>query len=778
MSTDHPFPEPLRILHVEDNEADAELVRAMLRQEWPECSVTRVDARAEFEAALHKGGFDVILSDFSLPNFDGLSALQMARQRDAITPFIFVSGTIGEERAVEALHHGAMDYVLKDRPVRLLRAIRRALDFVEEQRKRKAAEGRLDESQRMLVELAEGSDDIFWSMAISPERLLFVSPAFELIWGLPRAELERDPRCWLESVHPDDRSRVTTAYERALAGEDRRFDQEYRLLRADGAERWVRDSRLVLAAPNGRLVRISGTARDISGRKRVEQELRGQAELLNKARDAIVVCDPERKVTFWNAGAERALGWTSSEAIGRSCAELLGPEVIRMTDRAEPAARTVEGLGEIQVHNREGKALLLETRVTSITDEAGQLVSYLIISTDVTEHRLLEKQFLRAQRLESIGTLAGGVAHDLNNVLTPIMMAVALLSRRNPDVETTKLLAIVEKSVVHGANLVKQVLAFARGVDGPRELLKPAGVIGDVAELMGKTLPPSITLETRVAPGLTPILGDVTQLGQVLMNLCVNARDAMPGGGRLTISAENIELEEAEARAHPGAHPGPHVLIRVSDTGTGMSPEVLERIFDPFFTTKGLGKGTGLGLATVQGILRGHGGFLDVTSEVGRGTTFALYFPVGDTEAAQPVAPEPIGEPRAGHGATVLIIEDEEGTRETCRAILQAGGYHVLAAETGEAGVFLLRQHADLVRVVVTDMMMPGLQGAEVVRQVLAIRADFPIVVMSGLSDELAKIEPKPGQIVHLPKPMTGQALLAAVAAVLPKPLDPGLSAP
>jgi len=647
----------LRILHVEDNAADAELIHRLLRQEWPHCEMTRVETRPDFEAALHLGGFDLILSDFSLPTFDGMTALDVVRQLKTETPFIFMSGTIGEDRAVEALQRGALDYVLKDRPVRLVPAIRRALEQQEQQRRRHEAEARLVETERMLAELAERSSEVFWSMAINPERTLFVSPAFATVWGLPVDALHAEPLKWIEAIHPEDRERIRATFRSLLDGHATGYDEEYRVIQPDGSVRWVVDGRLLILGGGGERLRVSGTVRD------------------------------------------------------------------------------------------------------------------------VTAHRMLEKQYLQAQRLESIGTLAGGIAHDLNNVLTPIMMAVALLERKVVEPELLRLLAILSKSTEHGAQLIKQVLAFARGTGGVREAVDLGKVIGEVVALLRQTLPRTITLETEVAPDLVPLSADATQLGQILMNLGVNARDAMPEGGRLTIRARQCEVAAALAASHPGARPGPHVLLEVEDSGTGIPAEILDRIFDPFFTTKEAGKGTGLGLATVIGILKGHHGFLQVQSEVGRGTRFALYFPIGIAQRRR------IGElataaPRSGRGETILLLEDETGVREVARALLQASGYQVVWAEDGSKGLACFHEHGGRIDAVVTDLTMPGMTGGAVVRQLRALRPGLPIVVMSGQAKELDRLDAEMRGLFLLPKPMTGNALLRALATVLPGPPPSGVTAP
>lgn len=761
-----PFVSP-HILHLEDSVADAELVRELLREEWPSCRITRVETREAFLDALNAGKVDLVLSDFSLPRYDGLRALTETRAQDSSIPFIFLSGTIGEEHAVEALQRGATDYVIKDRPARLVPAIRRALDTVRESRRWQRAEERLRDMQQLFQQLAEKSSEIFWFVEIAPERVLYLSPAFESVWGIPASVVYRSPRAWVDAIHPEDRERVAAAYQACADGRARRFDEEYRVVRPDQSVRWVLDSGTPVPDAHGKIVRMSGIAKDVTERKVVEQQMREQADLLDKARDAIVVSDLDRRIVFWNKGAERIFGWTAIEAVGRRSEELFGPTALHPVDTAAPGSSSEEWNGEVRLHNRAGDPLLLDSRMTVIRDRTGRPVSHLIISTDVTEQRRLEKQYLRAQRLESIGTLAGGIAHDLNNVLAPILMAVNLLQRKVPDAESQRLLAVLENSAQHGAGLVQQVLAFARGSEGPRIELRVASAIKQVVALLAQTLPRSISVQTDISADVTDITGDPTQFGQVLMNLCVNARDAMPQGGRLVIRAHNTTVAANQARGHPGANPGPHVRIMVEDNGTGIPPEIIDRIFDPFFTTKAAGKGTGLGLATVLGIVRSHGGFLEVQSELGRGTVFTLYFPAAaGTQRASGTAVAAAA--LAGLGRTVLVIDDEESVRAVTCAVLEASDFKVLSAEDGITGIAIFRNHAHEVQAVVTDMMMPGMQGPEVIAELRQINPEVRLVAMSGVLGERGGLVEQPGRLAFLQKPMTGEQLLAALASVLP----------
>jgi PAS domain S-box-containing protein len=375
--------------------------------------------------------------------------------------------------------------------------------------------------------------------------------------------------------------------------------------------------------------------------RRAEETAREQAALLDVAPDAILVVDPQGHIRFWNRSAARLYAWPAPEAIGRHQLELIFPADQR--PRGEEAHRQVlvrdEWTGELHQVSRAGAAVVVESRWNLVRDPKGQPRSVLIVNTDITQRKALEKQSLRSQRMESIGTLARGIARDLNNVFTPIIMTAELLRRCMSDEQRQTMLEILQGAADRGAQLVRQVLTFARGVEGRRRPLSLTHVVQDVEETIARTFPKSIQIRTEVPDDLWPVLGDATQLAQVLMNLCLNARDAMPQGGVLTIRGVNVLLDDTSARHHGGVSPGRYARLDVADTGTGIPPDIIERIFDPFFTTKEVGKGTGLGLSTAQGIVKSHGGFLDVTSEVGRATQFAVYLPSTETEHHRLVGP-------------------------------------------------------------------------------------------------------------------------------------------
>jgi nitrogen-specific signal transduction histidine kinase/ActR/RegA family two-component response regulator len=389
------------------------------------------------------------------------------------------------------------------------------------------------------------------------------------------------------------------------------------------------------------------------------------------------------------------------------------------------------------------------------------------INTDITERKKIEEQLLRAQRVESIGTLASGIAHDLNNVLSPILLSVGLLSATARDPDERRVLKTIEISAMRGAEMVKQVLAFARGVEGHSVPTPPRALVGDVALVVRETFPKSIELRTEIEKDVWPIIGDPTQLHQVLLNLCVNARDAMPTGGILTITAGNIVVDEQFVQMNNEGTVGPHVLIQVRDTGTGIPPEIRGRIFDPFFTTKGIGKGTGLGLSTVATIVKGHNGFIRVDSSPGRGTVFKLYFPaeemVSVTESKDTVQDIP-----RGNGECILVVDDEASVRVITQHTLEAFGYRVVLAENGAEGVAAFAKHKDEIALVITDLMMPIMDGPAMIHALVSLNPAVRIIAASGLGANGSVANLVDRGISHfLPKPFSAHTLLRTVRRTL-----------
>jgi signal transduction histidine kinase/ActR/RegA family two-component response regulator len=429
--------------------------------------------------------------------------------------------------------------------------------------------------------------------------------------------------------------------------------------------------------------------------------------------------------------------------------------------------------GEMHNRRKDGTPLEEDATITPVKNAAGEITHFIAIKQDITDKKTLEKQFLRAQRMESIGLLAGGIAHDLNNVLAPILMGAEVLKMFTKDAEMNRQLDSIMQSAERGAGIVKQVLTFARGIEGERVALHPKHIIKEMVRMARETFPRNLQFRVDVPNELWPVLGDPTQLHQVLLNLSVNARDAMPDGGELIYSARNAEVDLALAKANPGAKPGPHVVLCVRDTGGGIPPAVMERIWEPFFTTKEVGKGTGLGLPTVLGIVRSHGGFILVESEVGRGTTFEIYLPAAPQAAGAVAAANPDPLP-VGKGELVLVVDDEPDLINVTRAMLERHGYRVLAANDGTAALAQVSEHKGEIQLVITDILMPFMDGVQFIRALRRLTPGMPIIASSGAlgmpgqqdrTDEVHALGVK--QILH--KPYSVEVLLRTVHSELHK---------
>lgn len=641
-------PSLTRLLHLEDSVTDAELFWPHLKREWPACEILRVETRETFVAALQEQKLDLILSDFTMPRFDGLEALTLARAKRPDIPFIFLSGTIGEAKAIAAFHHGATDYVLKDRPARLVPAIQRALREAAEQRSRRAAEASLRETEERFRQLTEASSDVFWFVDIDPHRIRYVSPAVEQVWGRKAEEFYSNPTIWAASLHPDDQARVLQNHAGWLAGSRKHFVEEYRVVRPDGLIRWVFDTGFLIRDASGQPQRTSGIARDI------------------------------------------------------------------------------------------------------------------------TQAREVAEATLRAQRLESIGLLAGGVAHDLNNALAPVLMGVQLLRRKIPP-GTEYLLSQIENGATRGGAMVRQLLGFARGAEGQRAIIDVRRLLSEIENFATSTFPKSIKIVVKHDPDMRKIDGDRTLLYQVLLNLAVNARDAMPAGGTLSLEAENVEVDGTYAGFIPEANPGTFVMLKVTDTGTGIPPELMGKIFDPFITTKPPGMGTGLGLTTVAGITHNLGGFVRVYSEQGKGSCFRIYFPAAPSGSIPPFPPAE--RPKAdyrGNGALALVVDDEEPVRLLLKDLLESFDFRVLLAADGTEALAHFAANLQPVKLVLTDERMPHMDGITLVRTLRHMKPGLHIIAMSGLHEQNRIKEFASLQITHfLQKPFSIEQLTEALKGCL-----------
>ncbi len=511
---------------------------------------------------------------------------------------------------------------------------------------------------------------------------------------------------------------------------------------------------------------------DISERERAEEQIVEQAAFLNKATDAIVARDLKGKILFWNQGAEAMFGWTRKEAVGQNVGELIYTDAARFDEVTRETLEREEWSGELRHRTKGRQEIVVDERCTIIRDAQGRPKSILAIKTNITEKKKLEAQFMRAQRMESLGTLAGGIAHDLNNILAPIMMSIDILKSAQEDPQLRMVLDTIETSAKRGADIVRQVLSFARGVEGERIEIQPVHLLKELAGIITDTFPKNIQLKFNRPKQAWTLLGDPTQLHQILLNFCVNARDAMPNGGSLTISLENAVLDEHDSARIVGARAGRYVMISVTDSGTGMPPEVQEKIFEPFFTTKELSKGTGLGLSTVMAIVKSHHGLINVYSEVGHGTTFQVYLPVTEGTAPETIAlPAASTSQPTGRDELILLIDDEISILTITGRTLEAFGYRVLTATNGADALVIHARRREEIAVVVTDMTMPLLDGPAIIHALLKIDPAVRIIATSGLqAHSHGPNMPKNAVQSFLTKPYSTGTLLRALRHVIDQP--------
>ncbi|MBW4561873.1 MAG: PAS domain S-box protein [Mojavia pulchra JT2-VF2] len=756
----------LRVLIVEDSEDDALLLLRELRRGGYTLNFVRVDTLEAMQAALDQQSWDMVIADYSLPTFSGTDALKLLQSRKLDLPFIIVSGTIGEDIAVSAMKAGAHDYLIKGNLTRLVPAVERELREAEERHKRHSAEEALRESENRFRILCSSAPLAIFQTDAQGQRT-YNNPLWYDISGL--TEEESLGYGWTQAIHPEDRTEVIQDWQRTVS-EQSTWAHEYRLLSPKNEVRWVRALASPMYSSENRFLGHVGTVEDITERKQAAQKIYEQAALLDISIDAITVRDLKNQILFWNQGAERLYGWKTTEVIGKKAAQLF----CKSGDTSPPfneiqaiLARDGKWQGEFQQVTKAGKDIIVESRWTLMRDEAGNPKSILTLSTDITQKKQLEAQFLRAQRLESLGTLASGIAHDFNNILTPILATAQLLPLKFPNMDESsqQLMKILESSARRGADLVKQILSFTRGVEGSRSIVQVRHLLSDVAQVAQRTFPKSIKTRTDIAPELWTVFADATQLHQVLMNLCVNARDAMPDGGVLSITATNLVIDQNYAHMHVDAEIGSYVAIAIDDTGTGIPPEIIDRIFDPFFTTKDVGKGTGLGLSTVMGIIKSHNGFVTVCSEVGKGSSFKVYLPSREVSETKAIAD---AELPSGNGELILVVDDEVSICEITKTTLESHNYRILTASDGIAALALYAQHNHEISVVLIDLMMPEMDGSRTIHMLQRMNPQPKIIAMSGLmAYEATAQKISLGIQEFLAKPFTAEELLSTLHQVL-----------
>jgi PAS domain S-box-containing protein len=572
-------------------------------------------------------------------------------------------------------------------------------------------------------------------------------------------------RGWLDAIHPDDRSLINRQWSAAVAAEGE-FSLEHRFLTPQGRVNWVSSQAVPVRDLDGNITGYLGTTIDITERKTNERKIAEQAALLNIVTDAIIVCDLDGRVEFWNHAATQIYGWSATEAIGQMDDRLFYPHSPQAVAASAARSHTIaEGTWQGELHRtaKDGHQVIVASRWNLVRDESGTARSILSVDTDITEKKQLEQQFLRAQRLESLGTLASGIAHDLNNMLTPILGVAQLLPHTLPNLDDRhrRLLDMLLESARRGSGLVKQILTFARGMDGERTAIQVRHILTEIVSVARQTFPKSIEISLNLPVGDSWLVNaDATQIHQVLMNLFVNARDALPGGGKITASVENMTIKNGRTQRYLQLPVGAYLKIAVSDTGIGMNETTIDRIFDPFYTTKATG--TGLGLSTVSGIIRAHGGTIDVDSKLGAGSCFNIYLPA--SERAETPTPITRHHRYDGNGRSILVVDDETGVREILKATLERHNYRVILASDGIEAIALYAEHHGQITTIIIDMMMPYLDTHSTIAALEQIDNRVPIIAISGSVANLETISTHSSIRAAIAKPFSIDELLQIIA--------------
>lgn len=782
----------MKILIVDDSELHRKTIGTRLKRDGH----TIIEAADGISAlyALNDDAIDAVVSDILMPRMDGYELCQMIRASKRLVhlPVVLFSAVYtnnDDERA--ALAAGADKFFRKPlKEIDLLEALKE-LTTKSKDREQPVPARESSDLKEYSTRLVQRLEETVAALRAQQERSRESEEHL-------RAIIENEPEC-VKTIDPkgvilqmnaaglgmleaDEPAQVIgkpafgiitqefhEAYRSLLknvfGGEKQKL--EFEIVGLKGGRRWLETHVVPLKDKEGNILSALAVTRDITERKKSEETLQEQAALLDVDPSAIYVLDLKGRVTFWNRSAERIYGWKRSEMMGGEFASRLDGELV---DQFREAWETVlaekKWQGTRTISRTDGVQIVVECDWTLMVDRSGGPRSIYVVDSDVTERKKLEAQFLRAQRMESIGMVSGGIAHDLNNILGPILLSVQISRKQTKDEKLLRLLDMIELSAKRGSEIVKQILSFARGKEDTRGTLHLEGLLSEVREFLQETFPKAIRIQAHSVGKLWAVSGNATQLHQVLLNLCINARDAMPNGGSLTIKAENLVLDSHYAVLSPGFTAGPYVVISVQDTGTGIPPEIRERIFEPFFSTKESTEGTGLGLSTVAGIVQNHGGFVNVYSEVGRGSTFKVHLPALKTPETEEAEKSRKQLP-AGKGETILVVDDEPAIREITRETLEAFGYKVLTANDGTEAVSLFAAHPEAIQMVICDVAMPYMDGPSTIRALMNIHPAPKVVVVSGFAEAGKMVKDIEIVKAFLSKPYTGEKLLKTIDAVM-----------
>jgi two-component system cell cycle sensor histidine kinase/response regulator CckA len=769
------FPE-FQILLIEDTPEDAVLMAALLQK--PRGATFRLETAESLGdglGRLSRGGIDAVILDLNLPDSRGLETFERVQDQHPTVPVLILTALQDEATADQAIRLGAQDYLVKGHvdSSLLVRAIRYSIE-------RKRSENALRLSEERFELMARATNDAVWDWDLVANRIWW-NVGVRSFLGYPPDHLGTDLEWWRAHIHPEDRERVISCIRSVIDGGGRFWLDEYRYLCADGSYACVFDRGYVIHDDRGKPVRMIGAMMDITDRKRAEEALRETNEtlrtLVQASPLAIAVSDAGQKLRIWNPAAERIFGWRAHEVLGRPMPPLAPPDhedTFALLSSRVLRGEALTGM-EFRARRRDGSPVDLSVSMAALRDGRGSICGAMAVVADITARKLaedqkalLEEQLRQSQKMEAIGKLAGGIAHDFNNLLTAVSGYAELLQGKFEATDPNRVYADeILRSSGRAAALTRQLLAFSR-----RQVLQPRvldlnSVVRGVDGLLRRLIGEDVELRTALDPAIGSVKADQGQVEQIIMNLAVNARDAMAEGGALTIETRGITLDDLYRQVHNRARLGPHVILAVSDTGCGMSAETQSHLFEPFFTTKEQGKGTGLGLATVYGIVKQSGGDIWVYSEVGKGSTFKIYLPCTEGAPEAPRRETTRLRPKRGI-ETVLLAEDAEALRRLLREILVQNGYTVLLAANGEEALRLSRQHAGPIHLLVTDMVMPQMSGRELAARLSPQRPETKVLYMSGYTEEaIATHGVFDSGAAFLEKPFSPDALARKIREVL-----------
>ncbi len=733
----------LKLLNIEDSELDTELLIRHLKKEGYKLEHKRVDTLEQLEKTLAQDKWDVIVSDYSMPGFSVDEALNFVKQTDLDIPFIVISGTIGEEKAVQVMRAGASDYLMKDNLRRLAPAIERELQEAENRRRKKESEALHRESEKRLKLALTAAKMGVWEWNLQRDEVYWSPECFE-IWG--NVDFHGKLEDFVRIIHPNDVEETMKSVKIAI-NEHRTFEKDCRVIRADSQVIWISNVALADYDENGVPVRLVGIAQDITERKNSEQQLKQsfeRFEALASSAQLVWTANADGYVLNARLPLDQQSINNLSESEFYWWLETIHPDEREAT--LEKWKKSIKNKEIYEIENRihyKNKEYYYYIRAVPVFNEDTSVREWIGMNLDVTELKLAEialhkseEKLMQAQKLESVGRLAGGIAHDFNNMLTVINGYSDLALRKlNSNDPIRHYIEEIRKSGERSASLTQQLLAFSRKQVLNPKVIDVNNVIVETGSMLKRLIGEDIHFESRLSPDVRRIKVDVGQLSQVIMNLVVNARDAMPEGGSLTIETSNVEFDEQFFALHFDAKPGRYVMLAVSDTGIGMSEDVRQKIFEPFFSTKEVNKGTGLGLATVYGIIKQSGGYIWVYSEPDKGSIFKVYFPQIEEDAKPSVERESHPAFKWGN-ETILLAEDENMVRNLCRQVLESCGYKVVEAKNGLEALEIFNDSQTKIDLLMTDIVMPKMGGRDLAENLQKLSPNLPILFMSGYPDD------------------------------------------